>query len=116
MEQKLISGIEYRVQCVRDAIIELNSFLTEIRSVCKHERVLERSWRESGNPRRICLACGLEEIGSYWSGESTWSQSGFGPAVLGNERGRDVFVTKDSEQFWNMRIPFCEAKPVGRED
>lgn len=114
-EQRLHPGIKRCVEEVNKAIEELIKFTAVVQGECDHARVAELPWGEHNRPTRICLCCGLEEVGSYWSGGSIWNRGNYQPALLGNQSGRDVLPFEDRWKFWDLRVPYVPRGDIGEE-
>lgn len=85
--------------------------LKDARIRCTHERVLHWTGDSPGgtlfHPIRLCLVCGLEEEGSWWSyaGRDTWSVRDYSyPPRLANRDGRQLEATRDLEAFNKRRL------------
>jgi hypothetical protein len=105
MTQRLHRHIKAATAAYAKAERQLNETVAKVQAACAHRRVAETPWSECGAARRICLTCGLEELGSHWSGGSTWSRHDFArPAPLGNDPARDVIVVESRDEFYRLRV------------
>ena len=91
---------QYRFKCESLKLIARTT-----QEICNHSDVAH--WPgayPSGtvtNPRRVCMGCGLEEVGSFWSSEHSWRVEE-GEAKLG-VRGPNVI--HDDVVFFSLRLP-----------
>jgi len=82
--------------------------ITVIQTKCPHLKVAHWSGVFPGGtltfPVRVCLDCGIEEEGSWWSYSGTpWSAKGFGKAILGNSPKREI-KTLGFDEFNRERL------------
>jgi hypothetical protein len=103
MNNKLATNIQEAIDIKNIAVDKLNKVLKEVQSKCNHEIVAEVPWDSIGNASRICLHCRLIEIGSDWSGGTTWSEKDFKVAILGNSDNR-VITTISRDDFYKLRM------------
>lgn len=86
---------------------ELRKRLLDNQKNCAHAGVVHYPNNDGyrpGFPRRICLECGIEEEGSWWSyGGHHWSEKNFGHAILGNQQGRSIRVVEALDEFCRLR-------------
>lgn len=89
---------------------QLKEVMLAVQKTCKHVEVLQMPWAGS-YPRRICVDCGLEELGSWWSGSSLWSRQDYKTPKLGDQRGRSVREVS-SDEFYRHRISPVAVVPL----
>lgn len=94
-----------QVTAARDRLAKA---VKEVQARCAHVEVVQRPWA-GDYPRRICVDCGLEEVGSWWSGSSgIWSRADFTPPALADKRGRSVRDDSGND-FYGCRIHGSEV-------
>ena len=99
--------IREHIEEVEKARKKLKEVVLHEQENCEHVEIL--ACNPTGRyPRRICVDCGLEELGSWWS-INHWTKYGFTEqAQLGNKRGRSI-TQVDSDKFYRHRIEGSEV-------
>lgn len=100
----VVEAINNQYQQMKD---DLRKQMLENQKRCAHPAVVHYPNNDGSRPsfpRRICLECGIEEIGSWWSYEGhMWSEKNFGHAILGNQEGRSIRVVEALDEFCRLR-------------
>jgi len=81
--------------------------IAAMQAECKHPVVGHSEGNEGFtllNPKRVCMSCGLEETGSWWSySGSHWLTEIYDEGKLGNSQDREIRkITR--EELYKLRL------------
>lgn len=98
---------EIKAERVRDRAVEAAA-IGAAQNACAHTTVYHWSGEYGGGsitfPVRVCMDCGLEEEGSWWSySGNPWSAKEFTPAILGAAPGR-TFIQVNHTRFSEIKL------------
>lgn len=110
---KLVRNMGEKVRTVREDLNRraenererLREVAAAAQARCHHDGVLHWRGDLSVWPVRVCLNCGLEEVGTFGSyAGSYWTPRGYGQPVLGPRAGRVIEHTAIQSEFEKVRL------------
>ena len=102
----LPEDVTFNVKVLERVQRDLASSIAEAQESCPHANVLHFSGSPSTAPRRICLRCRMEEIGTHWSYDANhWTARGHKIALMGNHKKRLVIKADSSHTIHSLRLP-----------
>lgn len=93
----------------RGSIEDMLSVAKAVQGVCPHRLIYHMVDRAHRYDHRICLRCGLEEVGSHWSSVTYWNVSP-GPTLLGNNDDR-IVLQVEPDEFYRHRVQHQPMPP-----